>query len=439
LGRFAKILLAGILAGAVTSGVALSERGRVSGSSKTAAVRPTYYQDVKPILEGRCAGCHYSGGIAPFSLKTYRNAYAHRREIAYMVSHRLMPPWKADSRVRRYRYDMSLTRAQIRTLVRWAARGAARGNPDQQGRSLRSTAAPSGLSRIDAVTRTPLYQPRSGVDDYRCFVLPWRAKQTGYLAGMQIDTGRRSSVHHLGVFLIGADDARQAEAHNGEDARAGFGCGLSDPSVGAMALAPVGGWLPGSGTGGDLIDGTGVRVHEGDRLLLNVHYFAGHHSAPHASAITLKLRLAARVRAAAAPATFQGLTADFAIPPHVRDYRVRLTADPLRVPGFVPGLDIARGFIVHAVGLHMHLLGKSGSLTLVRADGRREVLLSIRSWDARWQAGYALARPLRVYPGDSLAIECRYTNTTDRVVVWGMRVADEMCTGFLFVSEPKAS
>ncbi|MDQ3778274.1 MAG: monooxygenase, partial [Actinomycetota bacterium] len=44
----------------------------IAGFGSAAPARPTYFQDVKPILDARCTGCHQAGGIAPFKLTSYR-------------------------------------------------------------------------------------------------------------------------------------------------------------------------------------------------------------------------------------------------------------------------------------------------------------------------------------------------------------------------------
>src|SRR5262245_45385877 len=44
-----------------------------SGESGAPAVAG-YFENIKPILDGRCVMCHHDGGIAPFSLETYDDA-----------------------------------------------------------------------------------------------------------------------------------------------------------------------------------------------------------------------------------------------------------------------------------------------------------------------------------------------------------------------------
>ena len=60
-----------IAAAAAVLCAALAVRGGSAASS------PTYYRDVAPILDAKCASCHRLGGIAPFALTTAADAKAH--------------------------------------------------------------------------------------------------------------------------------------------------------------------------------------------------------------------------------------------------------------------------------------------------------------------------------------------------------------------------
>jgi hypothetical protein len=84
----------------------------------------------------------------------------------------------------------------------------------------------------------------------------------------------------------------------------------------------------------------------------------------------------------------------------------------------------------------MHRLGQKTRLVLVRASGKRQVLLSISRWQFNWQRDYRLVKPVRFFNGDQLQIRCEHRNRTKRVVTWGENSADEMCIGFAYVSEP---
>jgi len=410
---------------------------------QAAPARPTYFQDVKPILDGRCAGCHYAGGVAPMALTSYLHAFRYRKEIATATRARVMPPWHADSRVRRYLYDPTLTNDQITTLVRWAGRRAPRGDASRPGAPLRSVAP--RLSRVDAriPMRTAYLPQRSGAgDDYRCFVLPWVPGRETYVTGFNLRPGQRKQVHHIIVYLAPPRDASTVEAWEREDSRPGYGCygGPSATGRQSFGFEFLSGWVPGS-FGTDFAAGTGIRVAPGSRLVMQVHYNldAVERIRPDRSVVELRLDDAVDRRAVYAPLVDPAWIISprsFRVPAKQRRIPHAYTADPRDLFRLATGMDFRNGMVVHSVLLHMHRLGKRGSVTVDHGSGRRETLLSVRRWEFNWQREYHLARTARVAPGDRLALRCEHSNAGSKLKTWGENSADEMCIAFLYVSEP---
>jgi hypothetical protein len=127
----------------------------------------------------------------------------------------------------------------------------------------------------------------------------------------------------------------------------------------------------------------------------------------------------------------------FRVPAGAKRVVHRFTGDPRPIVRFlVPDLDTSRGLVIHNVLLHMHRLGREGRIAVERVGGGRDVLLTVPRWDFDWQRDYRLAEPVAFAPGDRLSIRCEHANTTRRTVTWGEDSSDEMCVGFLYVTEP---
>ena len=125
----------------VAAGAVVAELGSAGRAGGERSAAPTYFQQVKPVLDARCGNCHMAGGLAPFSLKTYGQARRNRTAISAAVRTRLMPPWHADRGYRNYLWNPSLSKSQISTIVRWATAGAPKGDPASPAlRCLRRTA-----------------------------------------------------------------------------------------------------------------------------------------------------------------------------------------------------------------------------------------------------------------------------------------------------------
>jgi hypothetical protein len=365
-----------------------------------------------------------------------------------------MPPWHAEPGHRRYRHDPSLTDVQIATIRRWVAQGATEGDAASPAPSLQPVGA--RLSRVDLQLPMPTpYTPKRRLygDDYRCFVVPWTAAEPRYVTGFNIAPGARRQVHHIIVFLASPANAATVEAWDAADRTPGYSC-YGGPSVTGAPTLPVellAGWAPGS-SGGDLPAGTGIRVLPGSRLIVQVHYNLDNTApTPDRSVVELKLDTAVDRRGASLPVVdLRWLISPetFRIPAGKKRVVHSFVGDPRGALAFLAGdVDLSRGFVIHSALLHMHRLGEHARLAIERASGEREVLLSVRRWDFDWQRVYEFEEPAIFLPGDRLSIACEHDNSRanqsvvrgkrqqPRTVTWGEDSSDEMCIGFLYVSE----
>jgi len=101
-----------------------------------------------------------------------------------------------------------------------------------------------------------------------------------------------------------------------------------------------------------------------------------------------------------------------------------------------------RRMVVRAVAGHMHLLGRSISVTLNPGAADRKTLLDRKVWDFDNQRATALPRPVTVRPGDTLRVTCTHdaalrsqlpslAGRPARYVMWGEGTSDEMCLGIV--------
>lgn len=85
---------------------------------------PTYYQDVKPILDSQCVACHKAGGIAPFPLTEPQDAVSKAQAIAAVTASGYMPPWPPGPDSAPFLNERKLSDVQKATLAAWAQAGA---------------------------------------------------------------------------------------------------------------------------------------------------------------------------------------------------------------------------------------------------------------------------------------------------------------------------
>jgi hypothetical protein len=402
---------------------------------------PTWNRDVQPVVSRSCATCHAAGGIAPFALGTWAEAYAKRDLIRVQVESRRMPPWPPGPGCSEYEGDLSLPEQDRATLLSWVANGAPEGDPADA--RLSTPAAPLGLSRVDRVLQLPAaYAPVEAPDEYRCFLLDWPETERRYVTGFAARPGDPAIVHHVLAFLATPDRVADFQALDDGDPAPGYKC-FGGPGGIAQLL---GAWAPGN-QGGDFPAGTGLQVDPGSRVILQVHYNLTHGLGPSdRTSIELKLDAAVARQAFLLPwADPQWVNAGtMRIPAGEADVSHAFAFPPGSYLGLLTGNRIPSGrFTVHAAALHQHLRGTRSRLEIRRAGGARECILDIPRWDFHWQGAYALAAPKRVETSDSLAIECHWDNgagnqpdgLAPRELNWGERTEDEMCLGFLYITQ----
>jgi hypothetical protein len=481
-----KALVLVVLA-ACAAGALLVHRGGAASS-------PTYYKDVAPILDNKCASCHRLGGIAPFSLTTEADARAHASGIVQMTKAGLMPPWMpgADSADIMGRDKRRLTSAELATLAAWAAGGAPPGSRSDLHAKPSTGAGLTGPGTTVTLAPPKAYTPHAAggaIDDYHCFVLDPHLKQDMFVTGALIKPQRPGIVHHVILYEAAGTQAASARQLNAASGGKGWTCfggpnlpiDLSSPgSVDRLGQPPwIAAWVPGHATN-SLPSGTGVLLHKGAVVVMQVHYNLIESAGPDRTQAQLRLRPAStkltalQTKLIAAPVELPcpaGVTGPQssrtqAFQDEVSKYGVENAYIPtalLQLCGKTladfpqnvgAGTSISTSCdravtapeTIYGVAGHMHLRGRDITVTIDAGTAKQQTLLHIPAWDFHWQDVYYLTHPVAVGPGDTISVKCTFDNSTadqptvgakqltPRYVLWGEGTTDEMCLGMLSVA-----
>lgn len=433
-------------------GAALIVLGCSEGSTPSGPTTVTYYQDVKPILDAHCVGCHVEGGVGPFALDTYEAASEVAVAIPPAVESRHMPPFLAAPAVRPLRFDTSLSDEQIALLARWVAADTPMGDPSREAPPIELPRRV--LDRVDRTLTMPQpYTPTSPPDEYRCFVLDWQETAPTYITGVEFAPGNLAIAHHAVIYVVDAEHTATIDAANGADGVMGYSCfgGASPDGQPAFPTKLVAAWVPGMGAI-PYPEGTGMRVQPGARVVLQMHYsILSEGSQPDRSSVAF--RLADRVVHDAGNLPWLDLgwpssPESMLIPAGEAEVTHEYVGDPTQSPliaEFAPGADPSEGLVLYSVLPHMHKLGTSMSLRVERRDGTLEPLIEIPRWDFDWQSEFVFREPVTLLPGDQVRLRCTWDNSAANQpilggrrrppedVTWGEGTYDEMCAASMFV------
>jgi hypothetical protein len=320
---------------------------------------------------------------------------------------------------------------------------------------------------------TPKAPTAPGTDDYRCFLLDPHLTSNAVVTGINVLPGNPQVVHHVILFSVPPQDVALAVSRDNEQSGEGWTCfgGSGVGSQGAtLDSAPwLGAWAPGGGER-VLAPDLGMPLKAGSRIVMQVHYNLLAGDGPDISAAKLRVAaddgsrkvlqtvlLPAPVELPCRPARTGPLCSREAA---TRDVRLRFgdragqTANLLNLlcPGNLPGptqsctRPVTQAGTIRAVAGHMHLLGRSISVTLNQGRPGQRTILRIPVWDFDNQGSKAVA-PVKIVPGDTLTVSCTHDQSLrdvlpafqgqpERYVVWGEGTTDEMCLGIVMVTRP---
>lgn len=404
----------------------------------------TWYGEIGTIVRTKCAGCHNEGGVAPFSLETYGDAYEQMGRMVEAIDEGIMPPWYANDPEdctprHRWKDDARLSTAERDAIHAWVAAG----GPEGTKRELPAIRSTSLENPTHTVTGTEFVSTGTR-DQFVCFLYDPGIDATRWITGSQVYPTALDLVHHVNVYLIGPNGVPGAMEYTGGLGVAKVGCD-HPPGVAIQS------WLPGN-PALLLPPKVGIPVGAGTHVLIQVHYHPAGVGGSDATSLALRLTdqipewrfdLGVYGNSPGAPNLQPGDgdlpdgTPVFMIPANSTDHvehmvmSHKLEINPYRVLSVTP---------------HMHLLGTHQRATLTHSDGSTECLID-SGWDFDWQRTYtydADLEDLPVFDGLSkVNLSCRWDNSftnpemprlladTGRVAPYdvslGFTTADEMC------------
>ncbi len=377
-----------------------------------------------------------------------------------------------------------LTAAEKKLIARWVRGGARIG---AAGRVVPAPTDSNAPGTTMTLSPTKAYLPKAavgGLDDYHCFLLEPHLAQDSYVTSAVIKPQQATIVHHVILFEASGDNAVDARRLNDASGGNGWTCfggpGLSEthPTAGSASNDRLGAppwisaWVPGHATN-DTPPGTGVLVHAGAAIVMQVHYNLIHKAKRDRSRAMLRflptsegeliplntILIPAPVELPCPRGVQSRLCSrDVAVQEEIRKYGYNAAlipsgllyicgkslADYPSAPASVKSLSttcdrrVTRPLRIYGVAGHMHTRGYD-----IRIQLNGQTLLHIPRWNFHWQDAYYLAKPVDANVGDTIRVTCRFDNSKikqplvngkllkPRYVLWGEGTTDEMCLGLL--------
>ena len=419
----------------IRTGLALAGVAALQTNATAAAkAKPTFTEDIAPIIYNNCTECHRNGQAAPFTLQTYSDVKKRARLITKVTEDRYMPPWHPVEGHGKFVDERRLTGDELATLKNWYKSGMAEGPADKLPEPP-EFASDWLLGEPDMIVKMPkAYTMRAdGSDIYRSFVIPLDLKEDKWVTGFEVRPSARAVLHHVIIRIDQTGEARKADGARGTPGFSGMrGIGRSSRGsrrggsndVFSGSLGGLGGWAVG-GTPRILPLGLARKLPAGADIVLNSHFHPSGKEEDEQTTIGL----------------------------YFTDKKPERTLIGFQVPpvfGSISGIDIPAGesnyeltskfttpvdIDLIGVGAHMHYIGHTAKAHATLPDGTVKSLFYIDDWDFNWQGRYTYDQPIRLPAGTTVEGTVSFDNSATnphnpfnppRRIKWGLESTDEM-------------
>jgi hypothetical protein len=427
-------------AGALALGVVLVGSGLAAAADAPKQV--TFSKDVAPILQAKCQECHQPNSIAPMSLISFQEARPWARSIKERVAARQMPPWHIDRSVgvQKFKNDMSLSDAQVDTIVKWVDQGALQGDPkdmpapkplvkDNEWQGVRDGyGQPDLVIKSEEQTMAAVHQ-----DEWWRPVSDIPITEPRWVKMVEIRPSSlkaRKIIHHSVAYLVLTTG--DTEANN---TGTGGGPAVIDPADLVNRRPMLMEWAVGKGY--DLYSpGTGKLLIPGEKISWDEHIHAVGEEITGGSQMALWFYPKGQE-------------------PKHRSYLIGFTG--IRRQAGAPPLDIPPNSIAQTEGFtvlkentlitnfqpHFHLRGKAMQVEAILPDGATQIISYIDKFNFNWMTNYIFADDAApAFPkGTIIHVSAFYDNTKankfnpdpDQWVGYGDRTVDEMAHAWMNV------
>lgn len=327
-----------------------------------------------------------------------------------------------------------------------------------------------------SMTMPHAYKPHAApgtTDDYHCTLVNPHVTRNSYIISSEFVPGSAED-HHAALFLVPPSSAAAVERDNdGGRGWTCFGGPLPGTALTGLAADPLlTFWAPGAGTD-KFPKGTGVSLHAGSLVIMQVHYnlLVGDKPVKNslvlrtvpASARLLPLHLNLMLAPpnipcpSGATGPLCNRTAELAnLGRRFGQTAVEETdgiealcgddpSDPPQGNSTSCTSPIGHSGYIVRVYAHMHLLGVAFNMVLDPGTPQARTVLNVPNYDFHDQKSYNLSTPIPVTAGEPVEVTCTYNPTLEQelpilrkvpphFVTWGDGSTDEMCIGIAWTS-----
>ncbi|MEY4568207.1 MAG: hypothetical protein RLY14_3177 [Planctomycetota bacterium] len=364
----------------------------------------TFYKDIFPIIQNKCAGCHRENAATPFALQTLDDINSNIEMIREVVRDQTMPPWYANSQYGVFQNDCSLSKAESDKILAWIDSPRGLGDPQDAPSSPQFVDNKWRIGTPDLVV-TMLEQhtiPETGFVPYKYVLLPHVFFNETWVEAFEIRPENPAVVHHCNMAYA--------------------------TSAGASDETFITGYVPGGQPMdlGRFNNNVAYKIPAGSALGLQVHYTTT------GKKEKCRIQVGLRFPKKTIKKQLYHFVLDprgWTIPPHDPAFKIE-ASKTLKHNADLLGLFT-----------HMHVRGRDMTFYAHGPSDQSEILLQIPNYNFEWQLGYEIAPGTKLLPKGTQVKAIAHFDNSDfnpynpdpkKGVGYGPQTVDEMFNGYVF-------
>lgn len=340
--------------------------------------RPTYLQDVEPIIRKHCLPCHTEGQVGPFPFTNYEQTSRHGLLIRKQALSQDMPPHKLQSDLGVLPLAQPLTPAETRILQYWINDQMPRGEGEENPPPI--STIPWQLSAADVVFESHPETPEVRSEGVQYWITQAFSPPEGFaFTAFDLKPASPDALRYAVLAIIPSSVLDQGEFRE---------------SVASLAMKGkiVGVWAPGFPY---------FRVPKGSKVIV---------PAGHKLAVMVSYRPGGRPKNAGFQLRFA--SADTASNPVelISLDRAPFVIKAKTSPTLTLSYTVPRDSEIIAITPIMRFFVVRTRITLEYPDGRSELYVGTKRWDPYWLGNYMPPEPVKVPKGTKIVCSTEYAN-----------------------------
>lgn len=385
----------------------------------------TYYRDIAPLVQQRCASCHREGeaGAELFAAFDSYDTVASVSDVMLdRIENRLMPPWHGYTDPKNglggLKHDVRLSDRQIKMFRAWVELGCP---PGDEGDAPQELTWPDpqdwqiGTPDFVFAMPEPYTVPKDRLDEYQFYRVAANFPEDRYIQAIELRPGNKAIVHHIGA-IVGPASADTLSSNQAM---------LKLYGLTGDRVKKIGDYIAGDPFNARTYpDGYALKLPAGHDIFFEMHYTpTGKTEEQDVSQMAIRWAVSK--------------------PEHVIETQVfnrkdiRLRQHDMHYEK-VNYYQFESDVLIYALAPHMHYRGKDFTLYKVENPQtdkeRRELVVCVPAYHFGWQRTYEFQKPLRLKAGDALMSVTHFDNShynpnnpdPEALVQYGLKSEQEM-------------